>query len=404
MYFCKPSGDEQDPKITTRGQIRFSAVVGRSANVHSPSCWACGAANLLDRSTHHEMKPSRITVYKIVRGHIARHTQPRWPSSVHKDIRKNMQTMAPQLVFGTGVLGMDGTEFQDNTSVTNLLNTLQQHGINRLDTAARYPPFNPGRAEQLLGESGASSSFVVDTKVYTEVGDGSGDLTQEAMQKSVDGSLSRLKRTQVNVLFAHRPDPATRLEEQIQGFQDQVSRGVAREWGIANHPPETLEKIIDLCEGKGWVKPRWYQGTYNMLTRGAEARVLPVLRAHGMSFLASHALASGFLTGKHVGADGRPTGRFAKNAGLAAPEVAAAMRDFVDGCKAQGLQPVEVASRWICHHSALGEDDAVVLGASRLEQVGDTVASIGKGPLPEEMVALVNRIWAMVKPIRGSMI
>lgn len=314
--------------------------------------------------------------------------------------------MAPQLVFGTGVLGMDGTEFQDTESVTNLLNTLRQLGINRLDTAARYPPFNPGKSEQLIGEANAlSEAFVIDTKVYTEVGDGSGDLTSAATQKSVDGSLERLRRPQgVDVLFAHRPDPATPLEEQVRGFQDQIARGHAKEWGLANHPPETLQKIIDLCEEKGWVKPRWYQGSYNMLTRGAETRLLPILRAHGMSFLASHALASGYLTGNHVDGDGRPTGRFAKNGSYAAPEVATAMKSFVDGCRAAGLPPVEVASRWIAHHSALSESDGIVLGASKLAQVGDTVTKVRKGRLSEEVAALADGLWDAVKQIRGSML
>ncbi|KAI3391731.1 hypothetical protein diail_6872 [Diaporthe ilicicola] len=317
--------------------------------------------------------------------------------------------MAPQLVFGTGVLGMDGTEFQDTESVTRLLQTLRQLGINRLDTAARYPPFNPGKSEQLIGEaaSALSGAFVVDTKVYTEVGDGSGDLAQTAVQKSVDGSLERLHRPQgdgVNVLFAHRPDPATPLEEQVQAFQDQIARGHAREWGVANHPPETLQEIIDICERKDWVKPTWYQGSYSLLTRGMETRVLPILRAHGMSFLASHALASGFLTGNHIDAVGKPTGRFAKNSGYAAPEVAAAMKEFVAGCKAHALPPVEVASRWSAHHSALGDQDGLVVGASKLAQVGDTVANIHKGQLPTPVVALVDELWDAVKPLRGSMI
>ncbi|KAL1854410.1 hypothetical protein Daus18300_011429 [Diaporthe australafricana] len=316
--------------------------------------------------------------------------------------------MAPRLIFGTGVLGMDGTEFQNIDSVTRLLHTLKQLGINRLDTAARYPPFIPGKSEQLIGGASAlSGGFVVDTKVYTEVGDGSGDLTQVAVTKSVEGSLERMDRPQgegVNVLFAHRPDPATPLEEQIQAFQDQVAQGHAREWGVANHPPETLQAIIDLCEQKGWAKPTWYQGAYNLLTRGTETRVLPILRAHGMSFLASHALASGFLTGNHVDADGKPTGRFARNSGYAAPEVAAAMKEFVAGCKAHALPPVEVASRWIAHHSALGDKDGLVLGASKLVQVGETVASIRKGPLPTPVVSLADELWEAVKPIRGSMI
>lgn len=314
--------------------------------------------------------------------------------------------MAPQLIFGTGVLGMDGTEFQDSESVTNLLHTLRQLGINRLDTAARYPPFNPGKSEQLIGEANVpGDAFVVDTKVYTEVGDGSGDLTNAAVQKSVDGSLERLHRPRgVNVVFAHRPDPATPLEEQVQGFQDQIAQGHAKEWGVANHPPETLQKIIELCEQKGWVKPTWYQGTYNMLTRGMETRVLPILRARGMSFLASHALASGYLTGTHVDTDGRPTGRFAKNSSYAAPEVAAAMKNFVDGCRAHGLPSVEVASRWIAHHSVLSDSDGIVLGASKLAQVGDTVANVRKGPLSQEVAALADGLWDAVKHIRGSML
>lgn len=314
--------------------------------------------------------------------------------------------MAPQLVFGAGVLGMDGTEFQDSESVTNLLHTLRQLGINRLDTAARYPPFNPGKSEQLIGAANVpGDAFVVNTKVYTEVGDGSGDLTIAAMQKSVDGSLERLHRPQgVNVLFAHRPDPATPLEEQVQSFQSQIAQGHAQEWGVANHPPETLQKIINLCEQRGWVKPTWYQGTYNLLTRGMETRMLPILRAHGMSFLASHALASGYLTCNHIDTDGKPTGRFAKNNSYAAPEVATAMGDFVRGCKTHALSPVEVASRWIVHHSVLSENDGIVVGASRLAQVGDTVTHIRKGPLPQEVIVLVEGIWDAVKHTRGSMI
>lgn len=136
-----------------------------------------------------------------------------------------------------------------------------------------------------------------------------------------------------------------------------------------------------------------------MLTRGLETRVLPILRAHGISYLASHALASGFLTGQHIDSQGSPTGRFATS-GYASPEVAAAMKIFVDGCTAQGMLPVEVASRWMAHHSLLNEKDSIVLGASKLSQVGDTVVNIRKGPLPAE----VDELWESVKPIRGSTI
>lgn len=104
--------------------------------------------------------------------------------------------------------------------------------------------------------------FTVDTKVYTEVGDGSGDLARAAMRASVDASLRRLRREGaggVNVLFAHRPDPATPLAEQIRGFGEEIARGSAKAWGVANHSAERLREILELCESEGWVKPAWYQ-------------------------------------------------------------------------------------------------------------------------------------------------
>lgn len=142
--------------------------------------------------------------------------------------RSEQHSMAPQVIFGTASFGMDLTDFQDADSVKGLLSTLRDLGIQRLDTGARYPPLNPGKSETLIGEAKALSlNLVVDTKVYTNTQtDGSGDLTQEAMQRSVEGSLQRLQRQEgVNVLYAHRADPATPLEDQIQAFDEQIAQG-----------------------------------------------------------------------------------------------------------------------------------------------------------------------------------
>ena len=104
--------------------------------------------------------------------------------------------MAPQLIFGTASFGMDMTEFQDRDSVVALLNKLHELGVDRLDTAARYPPLRPGRSEELIGEAIKSEQVqnppVVDTKVYTNTAtDGSGDLTRESLGRSLEKSLER---------------------------------------------------------------------------------------------------------------------------------------------------------------------------------------------------------------------
>ena len=103
--------------------------------------------------------------------------------------------MSPQLIFGTASFGMDLTDFQDPSSVETLLKSLQDLGVHRLDSGARYPPMKPGKAEELIGETKEfSGGFIIDTKVYTDVKtDGSGDLTIEAIEKSLQASLQRLK-------------------------------------------------------------------------------------------------------------------------------------------------------------------------------------------------------------------
>lgn len=160
--------------------------------------------------------------------------------------------MPPQLIFGTAGFGMDQTEFQSVESIKSLLNTLQDLGIRRLDSGARYPPLNPGQSEALIGEARElSRDFLVDTKVYTDTRtDGSGDLTRDAVRKSVAGSLERLKRPEgmgVNVLHVHRADPATPLEEQIRAFDEQIKLGHCKAvslFFLTPHPSHTFYLFI----------------------------------------------------------------------------------------------------------------------------------------------------------------
>ncbi|KAF2970690.1 hypothetical protein GQX73_g2912 [Xylaria multiplex] len=322
--------------------------------------------------------------------------------------------MAPQIIFGTAGLGMDKTAFQDASSVTHLLRTLQDLGISRLDTGARYPPLSPGRSEQLLGEARElSRDFIVDTKVYTDTKkDGSGDLTLEAISKSADGSLQRLQRPEgVNVLYIHRADPATPLEEQIQGFAEQIEKGHCKAWGVSNVRPEVLEKMLQLCEQNGWPKPSYYQGTYNVISRGMETKLWPILQAHNVKFVAFWAMAAGFLTGnfvngKHAGTrmgDDNPLGKQMQTM-YKSQDMLDAVKNFDTQTRALGLTPLEVSVRWIFHHSKLMDDDCVLLGASKIEQIVENVAFIQKGPLPDDVLPLVEELWDSVQETRSEVI
>ncbi|KAI1141145.1 putative oxidoreductase [Hypoxylon sp. FL0543] len=320
----------------------------------------------------------------------------------------------PQLIFGTAGFGMDQTEFQDAESVKSLLATLQRLRVRRLDSGARYPPLNPGRSESLIGEARELSRyFAVDTKVYTDTRtDGSGDLARDSVRRSVEGSLERLRRPEgVNVLHAHRADPATPLEEQIQAFNEQIELHHCNAWGVSNVPPQTLEKILDLCDQNGWRKPVFYQGEYSILSRGMETKLLPLLRRHHMCFNAFRSVAAGLLTGNAV--NGRAAGtRFdagnplsgAMRQVFGAQDLQDAVKTFDRETRERGATPLEVAVRWVAHHSALGEDDGIVLGASRTKQIVETVEFIRKGPLSDDLLQLAEQLWDAVKETRGDII
>lgn len=85
-------------------------------------------------------------------------------------------------------------------------------------------------------------------------------------------------------------------------------------------------------------------------------------------------------------------------------DLTAAMTRFDSEVKKHGLTPVEVALRWIAHHSALEEQDGILLGASRAEQIVQAVGFIRKGPLETEIVELAEQLWNAVKETRSEVI
>jgi aflatoxin B1 aldehyde reductase len=118
----------------------------------------------------------------------------------------------PNTLFGGAMIG---TSFTTLEQVQDLLDLLKTLGIDRIDTAARYSPTAPGSSERLLGETrAAEQGFTIDTKFNTASGDGAGNLTAAAIEKSLQESLSRLQMSKVNILHLHRPDPQTPVIEQ----------------------------------------------------------------------------------------------------------------------------------------------------------------------------------------------
>lgn len=122
-------------------------------------------------------------------------------------------------------------------------------------------------------------------------------------------------------------------------------------------------------------------------------------------------LAAGFLTGKlvnndHAGTrfgDDHPLGQFAQKL-FGAEDLRSAMRSFDAAVKAHNLTSIEVAVRWLAHHSELRDGDGIVLGASKTVQIRETVLMIAKGPLPGDVVKIAENLWSAVEGSRGLII
>lgn len=120
-------------------------------------------------------------------------------------------------------------------------------------------------------------------------------------------------------------------------------------------------------------------------------------------------LSAGFLTGKLVNnqhadtraGDSNPLGKLIQSA-FGADDLRSAMKQFDMDVRAEGLTSAEVAVRWAAHHSALSEDDGMILGASRTAQIQQSVAFIRKGKLPENVLRLADKLWEAVRESRGN--
>lgn len=133
---------------------------------------------------------------------------------------------APQLIFGCGGLG---NEIVGQDKVTELLQMLKEGGVERLDTAALYPPTDIGASQRLLGEVGAArKGFTIDTKVLIALSGFKSTLRPEKIAQSVAESEKALgfgENQRINVYYPHAPDVATPLKDQAYGFDVEHKKG-----------------------------------------------------------------------------------------------------------------------------------------------------------------------------------
>ncbi|CAK7245680.1 MAG: hypothetical protein STHCBS139747_007267 [Sporothrix thermara] len=272
------------------------------------------------------------------------------------------------------------------------LSVLSANGITAIDTSQTY-----GNSETILGRVNAGDSFTISTKwgvleAYTD--HSIAWASKEYIIRTARQSIARLGVKQVDIFYLHFPDRNTPLEETLAGVDAAYREGLFRRFGVSNFTAEAVQTIHDIATAKGYVLPTVYQGQYNPVARHFETDLFPTLRKLGMVFYAYSPLAGGFLT-KTVEDFYAGKGRFGKQRLLQHIQQTV----WEAAARAENVSAAELAYRWDAYHSELSREhgDALIMGGSSLDQLGETARWIKKGKLSDAAVAAIEEVWQSVK-------
>ena len=142
---------------------------------------------------------------------------------------------------------------------------------------------------------------------------------------------------------------------------------------------------------------------YNSLCRNVEPELFPAIREMGIKFYAFNPLAGGLLTGKHEHFDDTPQpGRFERLKSYRDRYWKKTYFNAIEyikiSCDKEGIPIAEAAYRWLAFHSKLNNNDAIILGASKLEQMAQNISCLRNGVLPEHIIEAINDAWEIARP------
>ncbi|PTB38014.1 uncharacterized protein TrAFT101_011879 [Trichoderma asperellum] len=317
---------------------------------------------------------------------------------------------ALKIVFGAMTLGEKGADqarIHTLEECAEILDVFQGFGHSEVDTARVY---GGGSSEEFLRQlDWQKRGIVMDTKLSPA--GGKYNHTPAGIRQGLLESMKALGAENVDMWYLHAPDHNTPYEDTLREVNKLYEEGYFKRLGISNYSAWETAQISELCIRNGWKKPDVYQGVYNALHRGVEPELFPCLRYYGIAFYQFNPLAGGMLTDKYKldYKEHEQGSRFDPSHQQGANyrerywnETYFKALDIVRPAAAKlGISTVEAALRWSLHHSLMQNQygDAVIIGASSVQQLKENLTSLQKGPLPDELIAAFDKGWEVVKPV-----
>ena len=272
----------------------------------------------------------------------------------------------------------------DTGAAVECLAAARDGGMNFFDNAEAYAG---GESERIMGAAIAElgwsrSSYVISTKVFFGLNDDvnmRNTLNRKYLLQSIDGSLERLGLDFVDLLFCHRADPSTPIEETVWAMSDIVSSGRALYWGTSEWTADEIRAAWDIAERHHLHKPVMEQPQYHLLERKrVEHEYTRLYEDIGLGLTTWSPLASGLLTGKYL--DGVPAGSRASLPGyewlrdvLTEPGANAKVRNLKTVADDLGCELSQLALAWCAKNPRVS---TVITGASRAEQVRENLGAL----------------------------
>ena len=295
----------------------------------------------------------------------------------------------------------------DGAGVREMMALAFDHGVNFFDNAEAYAH---GQSEVVMGRALRELGwnrlhYVVSSKFYwgLESGgppvNGSNTLNRKYLLQAVDGSLRRLGLDFLDLVYCHRPDPNTPVEETVWAMHDLIARGRALYWGTSEWSAAEIRHAWELAERHHLHKPVVEQPQYNLFhRRRVEVEYRRLIDELGLGLTVWSPLASGLLTGKYrqgipAGSRGSlPQAEFLREA-LLDQRRNRAVDELGDLAAELGCSSAQLAIAWA---AARGGVSSVILGASSVQQLRHNLGALQV--LQRLDAAMLARIESLTEP------
>ncbi|PZF66193.1 aldo/keto reductase [Curtobacterium sp. MCBD17_013] len=280
--------------------------------------------------------------------------------------------------LGCNNFGRPGTATETQEGTDAVVHAALDAGVTLFDTADIYGG-EPGRSESMMGRSltGRRDEVVLATKFGSDMRGANGPDwgvrgSRRYVRLAVEGSLRRLGTDWIDLYQMHVPDPITPIEETLSVLDDLVREGKIRYIGHSNFAGWQIAEAELTASIAGTTSFVSAQNEYSPLARGAEAEVLPAVRAYALGFLPYFPLANGLLTGKYTRRGGGPADARITNIKPQLLDDAPwdVIEEYQSFCEARGVTMLQATFAWLLAQPGL---TSVIAGATKPEQIAQNV-------------------------------